>query len=258
MGRNGFGSPHVSVILTTSDRPRFLQTALACYRHQTYANRELIVVDDGERFPADSVSVAGAGGRLVRLPPDTILGEKLNSGAEAARGAWCQKMDDDDWYAPEFLTTMVSALREEQREVCRPAIAFVSPFLFFEVSRWQIRRSILRNAPGATLLFAREDWAIKPFRRLPQDEDVWFFHDQTANGARPVAVGPAEIFLAVRHRGSLGDRGHTWTHQGDGRTLEDYLTERPLYKRPEDLLPAWAVQFYRGVQGELQAGVNEA
>jgi glycosyltransferase involved in cell wall biosynthesis len=231
------------------------RTALACYQHQTYPNRELIVVDDGDRFPAEAHAVAQAGGKLLQLPPGAILGTKLNCGSQAASGVLCQKMDDDDWYAPKFLETMVGAFHHGRRVVCRPSLMFVSPFLFFEVARWEIRRSVENNAPGATLMYAREDWEVRPFRNLPQDEDVWYYQDQTATGVQPIPIKDAEIFLAVRHSGSTQDRAHTWTHQGDGQTLEDYLQQRPLHRRPEDLLPPWAIEFYRGLQQELLASV---
>src|SRR5262249_4001230 len=71
-------APLVSVILTTRDRPRFLAVALACYRRQTYPHRELIVVDDGDDFPADEARIAAVGGRLLRVEPGTPLGAKLN------------------------------------------------------------------------------------------------------------------------------------------------------------------------------------
>jgi glycosyltransferase involved in cell wall biosynthesis len=217
------GNLLVSVILTTRDRPGLFSVALACYGHQTYPNRELIVVDDGERFPADEEAVTAAGGRLLRVPNGTLLGTKLNCGLGEARGVLCQKMDDDDWYSPRFLQTMIVAWHESRRVVCRPSLLFVSPFLFFDVARWEIRRSIRNNAPGATLMFTREDWEVRPFRSLPQDEDVWFYKDHTAMGVSAVPVADTEIFLAVRHAGSQRDRGHTWTHQGDGRTMEEYL-----------------------------------
>src|SRR4051794_33498707 len=90
--------PLISVIITTRDRPYLLPVALTCYQHQTYPRRELIVVDDGEEFPADAARVAAVGGRLIRVEPGTPLGTKLNAGVEAADGRFCQKMDDDDWY----------------------------------------------------------------------------------------------------------------------------------------------------------------
>ena len=59
--------PFVSVIMLTRDRPQFLSLALTCYARQTYAQRELIVVDDGGVHPADADAVAAAGGRLLRV-----------------------------------------------------------------------------------------------------------------------------------------------------------------------------------------------
>jgi glycosyltransferase involved in cell wall biosynthesis len=246
--------PLISVILTTRDRPRLRNIALRCFSHQEYGNRELIVVDDGDRDPVDPRSVEQLGGRLIRVPPGTPLGAKLNRGVEEARGRWCQKMDDDDWYAPDFLDSMMSALAQQRQLVCRPAIAILSPFLFFDVARWELRQSGARIAPGATLLFAREDWAQQPFRAVPRDEDVWFVRDQQSAGLEVVEVRALETYLAVRHQGSTADRGHTWTHQTDGKVLEDGLTDRPAHaRRPEDLLPEWALAVYRPLHQELSS-----
>ena len=245
-------SPLVSVILTTRDRPRLLALALSYYRYQTYPRRELVVVDDGELFPADRESIEALGGRLVRMPPGTPLGNKLNAGVEQAKGVFCQKMDDDDWYAPTFMERMIAAVLQNRAVVCNPTVAFLMPFLFFEVARWEIRQSIGNNAPGASLFFTRDAWELRQFRPLFQDEDVWFFLDQARWGATMLPVRALECFLAVRHRGSTGDRGHVWTHQHDGSTLEDTLKQRPLYVRqPEDLLPEFALKVYRELRQEL-------
>lgn len=251
--------PLVSTILTTRNRPRFLPVALTCYGHQTYPHRELIVVDDGDDYPADEARVAAVGGHLIRVEPGTPLGEKLNRGVEAARGRFCQKMDDDDWYAPHFLETMVSSLLASRREVCRPTLAFLMPFLFFDVARWEVRRSISSNAPGATLFFAREEWEARPFRPVRYDEDVWFMLDQTRSGAMVVRVDAPELFLAVRHQGARGDRGHTWTHQGHGEQLEEYLARRPLHEGgPGAFLPDWALAFYRELRHNLLGNESTA
>jgi len=245
-------TPLVSVILTTRDRPRFLALALSYYRYQTYPRRELIVVDDGELFPAGHEAIEALDGRLIRMSPGTPLGNKLNAGVEQANGAFCQKMDDDDWYAPTFIEKMTAAVLESPEVICRPTVAFLMPFLFFEVARWEIRQSRAHNAPGATLFFSRDAWELRQFRPLFQDEDVWFFLDQARRGARVQPVRALECFLAVRHRGSTSDRGHVWTHQSTGSTLEDDLKQRALHnRRPEDLLPEFALKVYRELQQEL-------
>lgn len=245
--------PLVSVVLVTRDRPDFFATALRCYAHQRYPNRELIVVDDGDEYPVRDDAVAAFGGRIVRATPGTPIGTKLNLGLEQARGELCQKMDDDDWYGPVYLTTIVDALVASWRIACRPTVAFVTPFLFFNVAAWEVRSSAVGNVPGATLVFRRQDWQDAPFRNLPGDEDLWFYQDHLRMGGVPLAIDRSEIFLAVRHRGSLRNRGHTWVNQWNNVSLETFLEERPRYKRPEKLLPRWAVAFYRSVQAELLA-----
>jgi hypothetical protein len=186
------------------------------------------------------------------MAPGTPLGWKLNRGAEEARGVHCQKMDDDDWYAPSFLATMVSTLRASWAEACRPTLAFLMPFLLFDVARWEVRRSVETNVPGATFFFSRENWERRPFRALHQNEDVWFYLDNVRDGVTPLPVNAPESFLAIRHHGGGTDRGHTWTHHPRGDTLEAFLQERPLYPGgPEALLPPWALATYRALHHDL-------
>jgi glycosyltransferase involved in cell wall biosynthesis len=252
---SGAEAPLISVVLTTRDRPHFLPIALECYRRQTYARRELIVVDDGIDFPADEAVVEAAGGRLVRVEPGTMLGTKLNRGAREARGTFCQKMDDDDWYAPEFMETMLSALLKSWTSVCRPTVAFLMHFLFFNVARWEIRESVGNNVPGATLLFSRDAWQESPFRAVGNNEDNWFLRDLLDVGGVLLPVRALKTFLAVRHGGGGGNRGHTWTEQSTGQVVEDYMQNRPLYTGgPEALLPGWALDFYRSIHRELSLG----
>jgi glycosyltransferase involved in cell wall biosynthesis len=244
--------PLVSAILTTRDRPHLLPIALACFEHQTYANRELIVVDDGSESPVGSIDVPGFRVQVIRLNPGTPLGVKLNHGVDAASGRLCMKMDDDDWYAPEYLATSVERLLESERTLCIPAVVFHAGFLFFELRTWRIHESTANNAPGATLLFKKEDWRRRPFRPVPTDEDVWFYRDQVRAGAMPLTVDSKETFVAIRHGGHRGTFSHTWRYQLDGSTLEDYLTSRPVYaKQPEELFPEWALAVYRRIHEEI-------
>jgi glycosyltransferase involved in cell wall biosynthesis len=251
--------PLVSVVLTTRDRPRLLPIALACFEHQTYPNRELIVVDDGLDYPADVSSVHAAEVRVISVRPGTPLGIKLNHGVHASRGRLCMKMDDDDWYAPTYLETSVRALLMAEQVVCRPTVVMHMGFLFFDLQTWSVRESTERNAPGATLLFARSDWERRPFRPVPTDEDAWFYRDQMKAGASVLTVDSKETFVAIRHRGHQGTFGHTWNYQLDGSTLEDYLGSRPRYRRPpEELFPDWALEVYRGIHEELLAAAASA
>ena len=244
--------PLVTVILTTRDRPRFLPIALACYRHQTYPRRELIVVDDGEMYPADPAAVAAVGGQLLRAPHGTPTGAKLNLGVAEARGTFCQNFDDDDWYAPRFVARMVAAVYASWPVVCRPTIATLKPFLLFDLRRWQIRRSRDDGYAGSTLLYTPADVWAAPFRDVSNSVDTYFLDDQQRVGTRCLPVEALEAFLAVRHGGGTTSRGHTWTHLSDGQRVDDDLAVRPRYARgPEELLPEWACDAYRQIRDDL-------
>ena len=157
-------------------------------------------------------------------------------------------MDDDDWYGPEFETTMVQAVLGKWTDGCRPFMGIVTPFRFFNIVRWEVRQTPPGNVPGATLLFLKQDWRDYPFRPLPGDEDVWFFLDQLENGGSPIRIPATSHYMAIRHRGLDTDRGHTWVNQWTGQALEDDLLDLDLVPgEPEGMLPEWAVNFYRGL-----------
>ena len=249
--------PLVSVIVPTCDRPGLLTVALRCFAHQTYRNRELIVVDDGRRWPVDERSVLGVGGRLVRLPPGTPLGTKLNEGALLARGRLCQRADDDDWYGPDFLDVMVDAWTDSRETVCRPTLTIAAPVVSFDLSRWE-----LRLAPGegygGTFMFAREDWAARPFRALTGPEDTWFVLDQLRSGVSLLKVDVQESYLLVRHDGAGRGRGHTW-NGADAAAAGRALGERPVHAGAADnVLPPWALRTYRGLRRRIHAVAGPA
>ena len=94
--------PHVSVVIPTCDRPRFLQEALGSVAAQHHLPQEVIVVDDGE--------MAGAVGEVcsslpVRVVPGPRRGpaSARNAGISAATGELVAFLDDDDLWRPEKL-----------------------------------------------------------------------------------------------------------------------------------------------------------
>lgn len=244
-------SSSLSVILASGDRPRSRRLALACYAHQTYARRELIVVDDGQACPADIEAITAVGGRLVHARPGSPPGTKLNRGASEAQGRFCLKVNADDWYAPYFLERVLTAVETGRQGVCRPVLAFLRPFLCLDLTEWEVRRSTAIPLSGATLLFERETWKERPFRAVASHEDSWFLRDQAALGVRPQPIEALETYLAVRYRDGPQDRGDTWTRRWEDQPVAFAFPEPPLYERPpEALLPAWAIRAYREPRDE--------
>lgn len=98
----GTAQPAVSIVMATR-RPELLDHALAqVARQRGVADLELVLATHG--FEADPPGVT-----VVPLPADAVFGDVLNAAVEAARGDLVLKMDDDDWYSPDFVADLLRA-----------------------------------------------------------------------------------------------------------------------------------------------------
>lgn len=102
--------PTVSVVLATK-RPENLEFALAQVAAQREVAIELVLAPHG--FTPDVRRVAELAGDLtVQLAPatdDTLFGDVLAGAVEQASGDLVLKMDDDDWYSPDFVADLLLA-----------------------------------------------------------------------------------------------------------------------------------------------------
>jgi len=111
--------PLVSVILPTFNRVKSLQVALKSILQQTYENFEVIVVNDGGIDVAEIVSSVNGQNNVhyVRHGSNQGLAAARNSGIGVARGKYIAYLDDDDWYYPDHLKTLVTFLEESSARV---------------------------------------------------------------------------------------------------------------------------------------------
>lgn len=98
--------PQVSVVMPMRDAMGSLETAIGSVRAQTFADWELVVIDDG--------STDGSSARLdplaqedqrirIEHTPARGVAPAMQRGCELARGEWIARMDADDWMHPERL-----------------------------------------------------------------------------------------------------------------------------------------------------------
>ena len=122
-------SPRVSIVLPTYNRARFLPEAFGAIRDQTFADWELIVVDDGSTD--ETAELVAAFAEESDRPVCYVRQE--NAGAYAARVAGVQRArgefvacyDSDDLWLPEHLETL-RAIVDRHPEVSWACAAGVS------------------------------------------------------------------------------------------------------------------------------------
>ncbi len=197
--------PTVSVLLATK-RPELLDFALAQVARQHGADIELVLVAHGFAPDLGVVRQRVANSVVVSRPEDELFGEVLQAGLSAASGDLVVKMDDDDWYGPDFLTDLVMAQRYSGAEI----VGTTAEYVYLE----QIDRTIRRADPsetygkfvaGGTMMMRRDFLqAIGGFRPVRRFVDRQLLDAAIGQGAHVYRVHG--LGYVLRRRAG----GHTW------------------------------------------------
>ncbi len=154
-----YSGPTVSVLMPTFKQAAFIRRALESIRAQTFADWELIIIDDGSpdetgRIVAPYLTDDRI--RYQRLEHNQGLGAALNRATELVRGRYIAYLPSDDLFYPDHLRLLVNLL-EEQPEV----------YLAYGGVRWGYQRygpTLQGDAP-----VGREAAALADAQPLPRD-----------------------------------------------------------------------------------------
>ncbi len=104
--------PTVSAVITTYNRAAFVVQALESVFCQTWADREVIVVDDGSNDGTGELLESYSG--KIRFVRQENRGPSAarNHGIELSRGEFVAFLDSDDLWLPEKCTRQVGFMRE--------------------------------------------------------------------------------------------------------------------------------------------------
>ena len=248
--------PRVTVLMPTRDRPDLLRMALRCYAEQRYAARDLLVLDDSAdpaTVPGDAI--AAAGGRLLRFPPGTRLGAKLNAGAAASSGDVLAKMDDDDWFAPAWLEAHVAALATPGPGINPRRIAGGNRFPVLLLREGRVIDRIHPSICGNFVL-PRAVWEQTHFPEIDGNgTDSSYLTAIRRRGVRFAPVDARELMVVLRRDGIPGTAPHTYATR-DGLPVADaYAATFAIDPRPlADLLPPWALETLATLRGAAFPG----
>lgn len=113
------GTPLVSVIVPTYNRPEMLVEAIQSILNQTFQDFEILVVNDAGVDVHPQVEALNQNGKIIYLAhrDNRGLGAARNTGIRNARGRYIAYLDDDDRFYPHHLETLVSFLEGSNYEV---------------------------------------------------------------------------------------------------------------------------------------------
>lgn len=193
----------VSCLCVTRNRVALLRRAVQCFRQQTYAPRELLIVYESDD-PATRAFVRHLDDSDIRVvevaaQPRQSLGALRNLAVREARGDFIAQWDDDDWYAPERLQMQMQALAEQQRPAC-----VLLRWLMYDELLHQAWLSQIRPWEGS--LLARRD-AMPDYADLSKGEDKPAL-ERMLKSSLLVGLDRPELYVYVYHGANTWERAH--------------------------------------------------
>ncbi len=201
-------------IITCTKRETFMENVFENYQRQEWQDKELIIILNNDEMSLKKWKKNAKSYKNIsvyQLSESTSLGNCLNFGIEQSKYDYIAKFDDDDYYAPKYLTHAMNALRSKGASV----VGKISAYMYFE------DKSLLTvhmpgnesqylpeniNLKGATLVFKKDIYHKVKFIDRNCDEDDFFTIDCRKQGIK-VYVTDKDHFVYIRRD---DPDHHTW------------------------------------------------
>ncbi|MGN9838511.1 glycosyltransferase [Nonomuraea sp. H19] len=204
-------APPLTSVLLATRRTDMVSFALDQVARQRDVQLEVILALHGvpQGHPDVAGAIAAFEGPLTVFEADrqAVFGEVLNEAAARASGSFLLKMDDDDWYGPDFLSDLLLAHSYSGAHV----VGTVPEFVYLSsidvtVHRQQVTEQITSFVAGGTILVERSAFqAVGGFRPLRRSVDTQFQEALQAAGGQIYRTHGLGYIL---RRGAAAN--HTW------------------------------------------------
>ncbi|MED0967755.1 glycosyltransferase [Bacillus paramycoides] len=225
----------VSVVAITN-RPQFMDNIYENLSHQTYGNIEHIIILNNndmniKQWEKRFENLKNT--RVFKVDEKNSLGTCLNFAVGKAKGEIIAKLDDDDYYAPNYLKDMVMSFDYTDASIVGKSTYLVH----FEENNALVKRKIGTGeerysnfVAGATLVFKKEVFEkLNGFDDRNTGEDTKFIEKALKNGYK-IYSNDSYNFCVIRRKNKAT---HTWQITDDdmlkqGQTVA-YTTDFATY-----------------------------
>jgi glycosyltransferase involved in cell wall biosynthesis len=126
--------PLISCLCVTRKRIELLKRAIACFVHQTYPNKELVIIFEDDDSETEKYAATLIDKRIhcfkVGSDPKLTLGALRNISINKSKGEYFCQWDDDDWYHCERLSFQMNAL-----EISKKKASVLAYWLMYDTVR---------------------------------------------------------------------------------------------------------------------------
>ncbi|MFD1139066.1 glycosyltransferase [Paenibacillus shunpengii] len=198
-------------IITCTKRQSYVAQLFKNYTRQRHSKKELIIVVNNDAISLEPYEQAAKHLRHVqifRVPEHYSLGTCLNLAVKKTKYNYVAKFDDDDYYAPDYLTEGLLTFQKSGADV----LGKRAHYMYLRGSKTLILRfandenKVVSKLPGATLMIKRKVLKQVSFPDQNVGEDDLFCKRSKKKGFK-VYSGGKHNFAAIRRKNSAD---HTW------------------------------------------------
>lgn len=176
-------------IFTCTNRPELVDQVFSNYLQQAYGPRELIIILNNNRMILEEWRQRASQYpdiRVFQLDEKVSLGACSNYAIQNSYYDYVAKFDDDDYYAPYYLTDMMAAFNYCEADMIGKSCRFIyfkrkSTLGFYRPYR---EYSYVNYVVGATMVFRKQVWEEIKFSDVTEGEDTQFQEACINNGFR--------------------------------------------------------------------------
>lgn len=195
-------------VIACTNRKDFVQSIIDNFQKQTLVEKELILILHSLNINIDSKEHT-----VLHLPGEMSLGECLNQGVKHAKFQYIAKMDDDDYYGPDYLKEAYDTLTQTNADL----VGKSSFYIYFKNNQ-ELRlynpnfekKWIANNGPyqssfflsGATMVFRKCIFSRVRFPDVNIGEDSGFQKLCYENGMKIYALSK-DHYAYLRYPDSL-------------------------------------------------------
>lgn len=203
----------VSVIISTI-RPASMSHVIANLGRQTVKQLEVVLVAHGVELDEADIQALRDLETVERVkyivaPETQTLGQNLNQAVDATEGDFIVRMDDDDWYGPNYIRDLQNAAYYSGADLVGKSASYI----YFEERNMTVRTFAAQEhrytnfVRGATFAGPRETFLKYRFPSLGKSEDSTVLTQIVKDGG---LIYASDRFNFVVNR--FADKGrHTWT-----------------------------------------------
>lgn len=198
-------------IITSTNRQNYLSNLVQNFNRQRYAKKELIIIINNNKIPLlpyQKLAKKYKNIKIFRKPEHYSLGACLNYAITKSKYSYIAKFDDDDYYAPYYLTESIQTFKRTNADIIgkRAHYMYLLGSKTFILRFSQDEHRTVTQLPGATLIFKRNVFNNVKFPNKSVGEDDIFCIRGKKKGYKVYSAGKNN-FVAIRRKNSLK---HTW------------------------------------------------